>query len=63
MGRNQGGTTESCFVPMGMELFYRLGFVDKIKIDEVNSAIKLEDIKIKTFDDNFLINGKIKNKI
>ena len=40
-----------------------LGFVDKIEIDEVNSAIKLEDIKIKTFDDNFLINGKIKNKI
>ena len=29
MGRNLGGTTESCFVPMGMELFYRLGFVDK----------------------------------
>ena len=40
-----------------------LGFVDKIETDEVNSAIKLEDIKIKTFDDNFLINGKIKNKI
>ncbi len=37
-----------------------LNFVDNIMIDKVSQAIELENIKIKRFDDNFLINGKIK---
>ena len=37
-----------------------LNYVDDILIDEVSEAIELENIKIKRFDDNFLINGKIK---
>ena len=37
-----------------------LNFVDGLKFDEVNKTIQLENIKIKRFDDNFLINGKIK---
>lgn len=37
-----------------------LNYVDDILIDEVDEAIELENIKIKRFDDNFLINGKIK---
>ncbi len=37
-----------------------LNFVDNILIENVNEAIELENIKIKRFDDNFLINGKIK---
>ncbi|MBR3605609.1 MAG: bifunctional diaminohydroxyphosphoribosylaminopyrimidine deaminase/5-amino-6-(5-phosphoribosylamino)uracil reductase RibD, partial [Candidatus Gastranaerophilales bacterium] len=39
-----------------------LGFVDNIKIEEINDCIELCDIKIKQIGDNFLINGKIKNK-
>ena len=37
-----------------------MNFVDNILIDEVDEAIELENIKIKRFDDNFLINGRIK---
>ncbi len=37
-----------------------MNFADNILIDEVNEAIELENIKIKRFDDNFLINGRIK---
>ena len=37
-----------------------LNFVDDLKFDEVNKTIQLKNIKIKRFDDNFLINGKIK---
>ena len=40
-----------------------LNFVDNIKIEEIDDCIELQDIKIKQIDDNFLINGKIKNKI
>ena len=34
-------------------------FVEGIKTDVVDSCIKLKEIKIKRFEDNFLINGKI----
>ena len=37
-----------------------LNFVDGLKFKEINEAIQLENIKIKQFDDNFLINSKIK---
>lgn len=37
-----------------------LNFVDGFDFKEINEAIQIEDIKIKQFDNNLLINGKIK---
>lgn len=37
-----------------------LNFVDGLNFEEIDKTIQLENIKIKQFDDNFLINGKIK---
>ena len=34
-------------------------FIEGLKTDEVEDCIKLKNIKIKRFEDNFLINGKI----
>ena len=37
-----------------------LDFIKGLDIKEIENSIKLKDIKIKQFEDNFLINGKIK---
>ena len=37
-----------------------LNFVDNLICKEVEDCIKLEDIKLKRFKDDILINGKIK---
>ena len=37
-----------------------LSFVNELNTNEVSESIQLENIKIKTFGDNLLINGKIK---
>ena len=34
-------------------------FLNDIELEEINDCINLKDIKIKRFEDNFLINGKI----
>lgn len=37
-----------------------INFIDSFNLDKIKDCIELENIKIKQFDDNFLINGKIK---
>ena len=37
-----------------------LDFIKGLNIEEIENSIKLKDVKIKQFEDNFLINGKIK---